>query len=45
MAALENVDRLPWVYSVEKLLCNIRRGVFRGRPTINRVTIVDLGPI
>ena len=32
------------VDSVEKLLSDIFRGVFRGSPTINRVTIVDLGP-
>jgi len=29
--------------SVEKLLSNMLEGVFRGSPTINRVTIVDPG--
>ena len=40
---LEARERKHPTDSIEKLLSNVRRGVIRGPPTINRVTIVDPG--
>ena len=39
-----DADWLQQAYSVEELLSDILRGVFRGSPTINQVTIVDPEP-